>query len=364
VEGTRREGNGFVLSTSDGEYRAPLAIFAVGVAEPWKPGTPGFEDVPHYAETRAPETYAGRRLFICGKENSGFELASGLLPWASQIILASPRPATLSVNTHSLVGVRARYVQPVEDYVVGGGVHVLNASIERIERADGGFRVHTKRTDTGGAFTADVDEVIAATGWTAPLRDLPALGVAVVGRNELPVQTPYWESASVPGIYFAGTINQGAGGLKKYGIPSNSGAVHGFRYNARILAEHIAEKHFGIRKERPLVKPAEVVEYLLQEATRAPEFWNQRSYLARALSTGADGIRDEGIVPLADFVDAAGPDAIAITVETDAEGDIHPAAYLRSNGRVQELLLESHPLLDFRTPSNRQALKSLLGNLL
>lgn len=361
---TRREGEHFVLETSEGEYRTRVAVFAVGVAEPWKPDTPGFEHAPHYADTRPAASYAGKRLFIVGKQNSAFELANGLLPWASQIILASPRPATLSVNARSLAGIRARYVQPVEDHVVGGGVYLLDASIGRIERNGRAFRVHLRRSATGAAFSVEADEVIAATGWQSPLLDLPALGVATFGTSGLPAQTAYWESATVPGVYFAGTINQGAGGLKKYGAPSNSGAVQGYRYNARVLARHIAETHFGHTVERPVLRPDAVVDYLLEEATRAPELWNQRSYLARALSFGGgEAIRDEGIVPLAAFVDSDGGDAVAITVETDPAGEIHPAVYLRTGGRVREQLLESDPLLDFRSPSNRQALVSLLGSL-
>ena len=77
-----------------------------------------------------------------------------------------------------------------------------------------------------------------------------------------------------------------------------------------------------------------LVDYLLDEATRAPELWNQKSYLARSFSLDAGaGILDEGIVPLADFVDTEGPAAVAIAVETDDTGDIHPAVYVRAKGR-------------------------------
>jgi thioredoxin reductase len=361
-ESTRRDGDRFVLATTDGEYRAQVCIFAVGVAEPWKPDTAGFEHVPHYVDTRSPETYAGKRLFIVGKQNSGFELASGLLPWAQRIVLASPRPAKLSVNTHSLLGIRARYIQPVEDEVLGGGVFMLNASIARVERSAGGIRVHCIRSEGGSEIVVEVDEAIAATGFVAPLRDLPALGVSVFGQSRLPSLTNYWESAGVPGIYFAGTIGQAAGGMKKYGLPSNSGAVHGARYNARIMVQHLARKHFGMEPERPPVDPGRLVDYLLEEATVAPELWNQKSYLARAVSLdpGA-GMRDEGIVPLADFVDREDEAAVAITVETDEAGDIHPAVYVRRAGRPAiETLLEADPLHDFRTVENRARLASLL----
>ncbi|HSH21225.1 MAG TPA: NAD(P)-binding domain-containing protein [Candidatus Caenarcaniphilales bacterium] len=361
-ESTSREGDRFVLGTSDGEYRAQACVFAVGVAEPWKPDTPGFEHVPHYVETRAPETYAGKRLFIVGKQNSGFELASGLLPWAQRIVLASPRPVKLSVNTHSLLGIRARYIQPVEDEVLGGGVFMLDASIARVERFDGGVRIHCVRSEGGGELVVEADEVIAATGFTAPLRDLPDIGVSVFGQSRLPSLTNYWESVGAPGIYFAGTIGQAAAGMKKYGLPSNSGAVHGSRYNARTMIQHLAEKHFGVSPERRLIEPSRLVDYLLEEGTTAPELWNQKSYLARAVSVDPrQGLRDEGIVPLADFVDREDSAAVAITVETDDTGNIHPAVYVREAGRpAVETLLESHPLHDFRTVENRARLASLL----
>ena len=364
-ETTRRDGERFVLGTSDGEYRCQVAIFAVGIAEPYKPETPGFEHVNHYAETRSPETYAGKRLFIAGKENSGFELATGLLQWAQRIVLCSPRPAKLSVNTHSLLGVRARYIQPVEDQILGGGVFMLNASINRIDRLGAAFRVSCSRSETGAELVVDADEVIAATGFRCPLRDLPDLGVSVFGRSELPSMTNYWESATLAGIYFAGTIGQGVSGMKKYGLPANSGAVHGARYNARAMCFHVAQKHFGVEPQRPSVDPSRLVDVLLEEATQAPELWNQKSYLARSFSLGqGKGILDEGIVPLADFVDTEGPSAVAIAVETDDTGDIHPAVYIREEGRpAVETLLSSQPMHDFRTAEHRSQLASLLSGV-
>jgi hypothetical protein len=168
----------------------------------------------------------------------------------------------------------------------------------------------------------------------------------------------------VPGVYFAGSITQGSIGLKKYGIPSNSAAVHGFRYNAMVLARHIAETRFGVATARPTVAAKDVVPYLLSEATRAPELWNQQSYLARILTLDGKGIVDDGILPLSHFVDTAGPDGIAMAVETDAEGDIHPAVYIRRGGRVEEHTLSSSPMLDHETAEHASQLSSLLKNLI
>jgi thioredoxin reductase len=365
-QGTSREGDRYVLHTPSGEYRSRVVIFAVGIAEPLLPETPGIEHTAHYADTRDAASYADRRLFIIGKQNSAFELASGLLQWASPIILASPRPAQLSVNLHSLGGVRARYLQPWEDADLGGGVFILDASIERIERHAGGLAVHTRRTANGEPFVVEVDEVIAATGFRSPLLDLEDVGVTIFGRSGLPTMTNAYESATAPRVYFAGTIMQGVSGLKKYGIPANSGAVHGHRYNARLLVDDIATRHFGMPRQRPAVVPGDVVDEMLTAASEAPELWHQKSYLARALSADPDGtIRDEGIVSLAEYVDATGPDGAAITIETNEQGDIHPAVYVRRRGRVDvDATLDPSPLHEYRTAEHRAQLRALIGDVL
>src|SRR5205085_522497 len=109
-------------------------------------------------------------------------------------------------------------------------------------------------------------------------------------------------------------------------MPSNSAAVHGFRYNARVLAEHIAGVHFGIQKPSAPIERDRVVAHLLDEVTSSPELRNQQSYLASVVVFDpSTGPVSGGIVPLAHFVDESGPDSVAVVVETDDTGDIHPA---------------------------------------
>jgi hypothetical protein len=203
----------------------------------------------------------------------------------------------------------------------------------------------------------EVDEVVAATGFSAPLLDLPDLGVHTVADGRIPALTPFWESAPGSGVYFAGNATQGAPGLRKHGVGSSSAAVHGFRYNARVMARHLAETHLGLDVPRERVDRERLVPYLLEEAARAPELWAQKSYLARevSLETGASDI-----VPLAHFLDAAGPDAVAVTVESNAQGEIYPAVYVRRQGSVSEHLLSPDLLHDFRTPGYERELAALL----
>jgi hypothetical protein len=319
----------------------------------------------HYADVNPAETYADRRVMIIGKQNSGFELATGLLPWARQLVLVSPSKVKLSVETRTLVGVRARYVQPFEDNVLGGGVSILDASIDRIERAsDGRLTVRLRRTDGGSDLSLELDDVISATGFVAPLVDLPQIGVLTVGQSRLPVQTPWWESSSVPGIYFGGTISQGAKGLQKHGVPSNSGAVHGARYNARVLAARIARTQFGIEPERPHLATEAIPAFVAAELADAPELFHQRGYLARVLTADpAGGMRDDGVQPLAHVLDEGGPNALAATLEGDGSGSIYPVVYTRVGGRIAEHRIEPDPLMRFDTIDARRMISDLVGRV-
>jgi len=362
-EATRSDGEGFVLETSDGEYRCRAVVFAVGVTTPWTAPIPGLDQATHYVDVRRANEYDGRSVFIVGKRNSAFEIANSLLPWARRIVLASPRAIRTDVLGHSPL--RTRYLQPLDEHVRGGfGTSIVDASIERVERTADGFRVHAVGTSWDGPLVFDCDEVIAATGFRAPLRDLPRLGVDTVSDGRIPAQNAFLESVSVPGIYFAGNATLGSPGLRKQGLSSNSGSVNGFRYNARVLVRHLAEKHFAVDPPRPLVEPDRLVSHLLRELATAPELWIQKGYLCRIVNRGEDGLRDDGILPLQVFVDEPGPDACAIAVEMAADGTIYPSVYLRLQNRVAEHPLPPHPLHDYETAEHRRALSELVEPLL
>ena len=366
--GTRRvddaEDGGFVVETTDGEYRAQALVVAVGVAQPYSPPGVGMELTHHYAEVRPADTYAGHRVLMLGKQNSGFELANGLLPWACTIVLASPSPAKFSVQTNSLAGVRARYVQPYEDFVLGGGVAVLNAALDRIERTEGGdgsLTVHLRRTDNGDELAIEVDDVISATGFVTPLLDLPDIGCSISGRSRLPLLSSWWESTTLPGVYFAGTIGQAAKGLVKHGVPANSGAVHGARYNAMALARYMAETRFGKPAVRPAVALDGLVPTIAAELGEAPELWHQRAYLARVFTLDPDaGLVDDGVQPLTHFLDAGGPGAVAVTLEADGTGAIFPVLYTRIAGEIRERAMVADPLLRYDGADARREILAIV----
>jgi hypothetical protein len=302
---------------------------------------------------------------VIGKRNSAFEVADALLPLASQVICASPHHVRPSVVTSVPTPPRARYLEVLEDHCFGGGSFVVDVAIERVERTASGWTVHCEGTTTPGAVSFDTDDVIAATGFATPLRDLRALGVATFYKDRLPAQTPYWESTTARGVFFAGATTQGQVGMRKYGFPTRSASVGGFRYNARVQAHYLARR-FGVEFQPEFVPVDGLVSYLLTEATNGSALWSQQGHLARIVSLDRDeGICNQGILPLAPFVDAEGAsDGVAVVVETDPDHNIQPAVYIRHRGVVTEHVLGPAPMNDFTTSQHKKQLESLLKPVL
>ena len=359
-ESTSHDEEGVTLVTDAGEYRSRAAVFAIGVTEPWRAPVPGLEHAAHYVDTGSPEHYAGRSVFIVGKRNSGFEVAQGILPWARNMILGSPRP--VQTDALALSALRIRYLHPYDEYSRGGpGTYVLDVTISRIDRNADGFHVVTQGTSWDGRLEFDVDDVIAATGFQTPLGDLPKLGLVTVNDGRVPALTPFWESVTLPGVYFAGNASQGAKGLGKRGAGASSTSVNGFRYNARVLAQHLAEQLNGHRRTRAPV--VDVVPFLLHELTSAPELWVQKGYLCRVVTREDGGFVDDEVIPLAHFLDSGGPDAVAASVEVDDAGQIIPTIYVRRGGEIAEHRFEPHPLHEYGGEPYRRELTSVLAAL-
>jgi thioredoxin reductase len=364
-ESTRYDEGGLVVGTSDGEYRARALVVATGMTQPWVPPIPGLELDQHYVNVAGePKGYRDRRVVIVGKRNSAFEVGEALLRrGVRELTLVSPRPPDLGRLARSPL--RPWYLTPYDEHVRGApGRYVLDASVDRVERVGDAYRIHALDPARSDPLLLDADVLVAATGFQAPLADLPRLGLATVGDGRLPALTPYWESVSLPGVYFAGNITQAAHGIRKHGVASLSSMVCGFRYNARVVARRIAEAVFSIPLERPRLQATEVSDFVLAQVARGPEIAMQKGYLARVLSVGQEGVLDEGVHPLEVFVDGSW-DGVAVTLEFDDAEAIRPALYVRQDGQLQEILLPPHPLRRYDGPEYEAevaaALKPLLG---
>ena len=253
-ESTRYEDEGVVLGTSDGEYQARAIVVATGMTEPWIPPVPGLELDQHYVNAVAgPTPYRDRRVVIVGKRNSAFEVGEALVrQGVRELTLVSPRPPDLGRLARSPL--RPWYLTPYDEHVRGApGRYVLDASVERVEHDAGGYRVHAVDPARPEPLVLEADVVIAATGFRAPLADLPQLGLATVADGRLPALTPYWESVSLPGVYFAGNITQAAPGLRKHGVASLSG--HGLRLPLQRAHTRAPHRRVGVLHQRAATAP-------------------------------------------------------------------------------------------------------------
>jgi thioredoxin reductase len=363
-QATRHDGEHIHLTTSDGEYRCRVAVFAVGATEPWVPAIPGLEIGQHYVHVEgSPTRYRGKRVVIVGKRNSAFEVGESLLQrGVSELTLVSPRPPDLGRLARSPL--RPWYLTPLDEHTRGApGRYVLNASVESVEHLADGYRVRILEPTSAEPLTLSADVVIAATGFAAPLLDLPRLGLATHADGRLPALTPFWESATLPRVFFAGNITQAAPGLRKSGVASLSSMVCGFRYNARILARRIAEEVFGERAERAPIARAGVTGHLISLLNDAAELSMQKGYLARVVSIEADAVWDEGAMPLEAFVDGSG-DALAVTLEFAPDETIQPMLYIRTARDVREIALPPHPLRRYHALAYARVVDDALGSLL
>lgn len=364
-ETTKLENDEFVLGTTDGDYRCRAAVFAIGMTQPWVPPIPGLGLEHHYVSVDPrPETYRDARVVIVGKRNSAFEVGEAMLRHGvRELTLVSPRPPDMTRLARSPL--RPWYLTAYDEHLRGApGRYVLDVSLERIERDEGGYHVYVLDPTQPEPLRLDADIVIAATGFETPLGDLPRLGVATVAGGRLPALTPYWESATVPGVFFAGNVTQAAGGLRSAGVASLSGMVGGFRYNARVLARRLAGTVFGHELDRPALGPHDVAPYLARELGAGPELWMQKGYLARVLTfDSAAGVRDEGIMPAEVFVDGD-LEGVAATLEFDGAEKIRPRIYVRAAGRLEDELLPPHPLRRYDGQQYRELLEHRLRSLI
>ncbi len=242
---TARTARRSCVETTDGEYRCRVLVLAVGVARAVEPVAARHRARPPLrGHARAPRRYAGKRLFIIGKQNSGFELASGLRPGPRRSLSARRRRPRQPSRRKSLVGVRARYVQPFEDAYLGLGVRILDASIDRPHA--GGRRPSgstMRRTDNGEADGASRPTrssrrpASPARSRTSPISASRPSARPGCRPSRRCGRARRSRGSSSPGP--SARHRQVCAGTASRRTP---GAVHGHRYNSLILARHIARR--------------------------------------------------------------------------------------------------------------------------
>ncbi|MFC4067591.1 NAD(P)-binding domain-containing protein [Actinoplanes subglobosus] len=280
----------FEVTTADGTvYRAECLVVATGWGIPYVPAIEGIELATGYeAMDVDPAGYAGQRVLIIGKGNSAFETAATLLPKASMIHLASRQPLKLAWNTKHPGHVRAHYGAILDSYQFKTLHSVLDCTIDRIERADGRFRVHITYTHAEGETAVlDYDRVLRCTGFrmdTSLFDD--DIRPEMVRDGRMPGLRPDWQSTNVENLYFAGTIAQ-ARDVQHASSPF----IDGFRYNLRTFTRMLRERYDGVplpATEAP-GDPDGLTARMLDRINWSSALWTQFEYLCDVYVRAGDG---------------------------------------------------------------------------
>ncbi|HSF43794.1 MAG TPA: NAD(P)-binding domain-containing protein [Thermoanaerobaculia bacterium] len=275
-----RKGTFQILDNHGTAWSANRLIVATGLSQPYLPPIPGIELAASYNEVSVnPKDFIGKRVLIIGKGNSGFETAENLIPTAASIHIASPHPVQFAWRTHFVGHLRAVNNNLLDTYQLKSQNASIDATIDGIERRDDGkLAVSFSYTHANGEREVLVyDHVIACTGFRFDTSIFDAsCRPALVINERLPEQTSAWESANIPGLYFAGVLMQ-TRDYKK----TTSAFIHGFRYNVRSLYRILEQRYHGVEwPHRPLAAtPESLTAAVLDRVNVTSALWQQFGFL-------------------------------------------------------------------------------------
>ncbi|MGD2114898.1 MAG: NAD(P)-binding domain-containing protein [Acidobacteriota bacterium] len=291
IERVSRTSDGvFELRDQNGEvHKARRLVVATGLFQPHEPDIPGIQHAEQYAEVSVdPRDFAGQRVLILGKGNSGFETADNLLPTASLIHLVSPTSIRMAWQTHYVGNLRAINNSLLDSYQLKSQNAVLDATVERIERDGDGFAVTVLYSHAQGEReTLYYDRIICCTGFTFDTSIFDeSCQPEVVHRTRLPRQTDAFESVNVSGLYFAGTLTQ-----ERDYRTATSAFIHGFRYNAQALQRILDARYYDTPWPRRDVAadPEKLTEAVLEGVNRSSALWQLFGVLGDVLEVGENG---------------------------------------------------------------------------
>ncbi|HXU00234.1 MAG TPA: NAD(P)-binding domain-containing protein [Polyangia bacterium] len=281
---TKTKAGTFVVKAANNRnWAAKRIIIATGVAESNIPAFPGADLCETYADVSVdPKQFVNKRVLILGKGNSAFETADNLVETAAVIHVASPNPLRFAWKTHFVGDLRACNNNVLDTYQLKLQNAVIDGTVVSVKRDGGGLAAEIHYSHANGEVeTIRYDHVILCTGFKLDVSIFDdSCRPSLTPDNRFPVQTSSWESANVPGMFFAGTLMQQRD-RKKY----MSAFIHGFRYNIRTLCQILQSRYHAVPMPVAEVggSAAELGGALLAQMNRSSALWQQPGFLADAL---------------------------------------------------------------------------------
>lgn len=276
-------GDGFLVHTPDAVVSAQCVIVATGWGKPHIPAISGIEHAVGYEEMPLdPAAFADHRVLIIGKGNSAFETAAPLLGQAAMIHLASPRPLRLAWNTKHPGDVRGQFGALLDSYQFKTLHSVLDCTIEEIRPAGDHFEALITYTHADGEKALlEYDSVLRCAGFRMGTELFGATcRPEMINDGRIPALRPDWQSTTVDGLYFAGTVAQ-ARDFRHASSPF----IDGFRYNLRTLTAILGERYDGVPFpcEAGPVSPEWLTSLVLDRVNWSSALWTQFEYFCDAL---------------------------------------------------------------------------------
>lgn len=279
----------FQVTDAEGNtFTGKKLVVATGLFKPYLPAIPGIELCDNYTNHNTdPEKYTDKRVLVIGKGNSAFETADNLIETASAIHICSPNSVKFAWQTHYVGNLRAVNNNFLDTYQLKSQNTVIDAQILEIERKDDQYLVHLAYSHANGqTAVVPYDHVIFCTGFAFDSTIFDENCTPELAFNDkLPAQTHEWESANVPGLYFAGTLMQACDYRK-----TMSGFIHGFRHNIHALSQVFEQKYHGVpwQHENLEANPEAVLKKVITRVNSAPGMFLQPGFLGDVVTVDMD----------------------------------------------------------------------------
>ncbi len=278
----RRDDGGFEITCDDGaRYQAKILLVATGTALPNIPDVPGIELAQGYERMSIdPEDFLNKNVLIIGKGNSAFETADNLIPTTAILHMISPHPVTLAWESRFVGHVRAVNNNFLDTYHLKSQNAIIDGQLHKLERTPSGkIRVSFSSIHAVNEVEQiEYDAVLRCTGFRFDATIFDAsCQPALSDCGRLPRMTSSFESPTVPGLYFAGTLTQFLDHKR-----AQSAFIHGFRYNTESLAKILSRRVEGAAL--PFVRlprdSADMARAVLERMNRVSSLWQQVGFLA------------------------------------------------------------------------------------
>ena len=278
----KKDGLYCIRDTKGNEHYCEVLIVATGLSKPFIPQIEGIEHATNYADISLDlEGFEDKRVLIIGKKNSAFETAEHLVSAAAMIHLVSPKSIQMAWKSHYVGDLRAINNTILDSYQLKSQNAVLDANIVSIKKEGEQYRVTFAYKHAEDEVEDIVyDRIICCTGFRfdnsifneGTMPELTCMG-------KYPALTPSFESTNNLNMYFSGTLTHSLDYRK-----ATSGFIHGFRYNAKALANILIEKHLG--KKVPSIAVSSnsktLTDLMLNRANRSGALWQQPGFIADA----------------------------------------------------------------------------------